>query len=139
MALEGTPIYQRAMQRARAKASMQGQIPQLQNLQAQLAAQDLARRRAFERLGLARLQSNLAHRGRMQGLRADETALKNRRQQLPWEIGIGAGTSLMAALEGQRRAQALRESAEATRDFRNKVLQYHRSMAPLYTPYIPGE
>jgi len=72
---------------------------------------DLARKAAFRDIGLTQKRSDLAHAGRMAGHKMQKKALKQRRKQLPWQIGIGAGTSILSGLEGQRRKQVIADQA----------------------------
>lgn len=104
MSLYRQPMYQEQMQKAHAKASMRGNRPKTEALQSRLAEMDLARKLAFGSLGLQKKRSDLSHAGRSENLKQSKKALKKRKEQLPWEIGIGAGTGLLSALEGKRRA-----------------------------------
>ena len=113
MALQRQPMYQRAMQKAHAKASMRGNRAQTAGLQSRLAEMDLARKLAFKGIGLQKKRSDLAHKGRMASFDVRKKELKDRKAQLPWQIGIGAGTALLSGLEGKRQANIIKANEEA--------------------------
>jgi len=109
------PMYQRAMQRHLAKASMRGQRPNEFAVQAKFADQDLARRQQFRDIQQTKQRSDLAHRGRMANLNMAKKDLKTAKKQLPWELGIGAAGALYSTVEGRRRAKATEALAEQQR------------------------
>jgi hypothetical protein len=108
MSLYRQPMYQKEMQKAQAKASMRGNRPKTEALQSRLAEMDLARKLAFGSLGLQKKRSDLSHAGRSENLKQSKKTLKKREKQLPWEIGVGAGTGLLSAFEGKRRADLIK-------------------------------
>lgn len=112
MALYSQPMYQQAMQKARSKASMRGNRAKTSGLQSRLAEMDLARKMAFKSLSLQRKRADLSHAGRAENLRVASKDLKERKEQLPWQIGIGAGTSLLSGLEGRRRANLIKKQEQ---------------------------
>jgi hypothetical protein len=94
---------------------------------------DLARKLAFKGIGLQKKRSDLAHKGRMASFNVRKGELKDRKAQLPWSIGIGAGTSLMSGLEGKRRAdivkantlkadQRYEDTQQQSREYRNAIM-----------------
>ena len=109
MPLYNQPMFQSAMLKAHSKASMRGNRPKTRGIQSRLAEMDLARKAAFRDIGLSKQRSDLTHKGRMAGLKMDKKALATRKKQLPYTIGIGAGTALLSGLEGHRRAQMIKE------------------------------
>lgn len=109
MPLYNQPMFQSAMLKAHSKASMRGNRPQTRGIQSRLAEMDLARKAAFRDIGLSKKRSDLTHKGRMAGLKMDKKALADRKKQLPYTIGIGAGTAILSGLEGHRRSQMIKE------------------------------
>jgi hypothetical protein len=123
MGLYRQPMYQKAMQGANAKASMRGNRAKTSALQSRLAEMDFARKLAFSGLGLQKKRADLSHAGRVETQRVAGDRLKERKKQLPWQIGIGAGTGLMSALEGRRRANLIKaNSAKADARFNQTML-----------------
>jgi hypothetical protein len=112
MALQNQPMFQQAMLKANAKGSMRGNRPKTKGIQSRLAEMDLARKAAFRDIGLTRKRSDLSHRGRMAGHQVAQDELSQRQDQLPWQIGIGAGVGLISGLEGRRRARMIREGRD---------------------------
>lgn len=111
MPLANQPMFQREMLRQHSKSSMQGNRTKTRGIQSRLAEMDLARKAAFRDIGLTQKRSDLAHAGRMAGHKIQKKALKQRKKQLPWQIGIGAGTAILSGLEGQRRKQVIADQA----------------------------
>lgn len=109
MGLSSTPAYQQAMQNYLAKASMQGRRnPNTTGIESQLHGQDMDMKHSFGSLARQQQRANLSHRGRKFTHKLARRALQDRVKQLPWSIGIGAGTSLISAIEGKRRADAIK-------------------------------
>lgn len=111
MALENQAMYQQAMLKQHSKSSMRGNRTKTRGIQSRLAEMDLARKAAFRDIGLTQKRSDLTHAGRMASHKMQKKALKQRKKQLPWQIGIGAGTSILSGLEGQRRKQVIADQA----------------------------
>ena len=112
MALQNQPMFQQEMLRQHSKSSMRGQRTnrvQSRGIQTRLHEMDLARKSAFANIGLSKKRSDLQHRGRMAAHKIAKGELADRQRQLPWTIGIGAGTALLSGLEGKRRADMIRE------------------------------
>lgn len=117
MALTNQPMYQRAMQKHLAKASMSGRRPNTFAVQAQAANQDIARKQAFAGLGLSKKRSDLAHKGRMASFNLQRDQMKDAKSQLPWTLGMGAAGALMSAWEGRRRAKSIAEQTANQREW----------------------
>jgi hypothetical protein len=135
MSLYRQPMYQQQMQRAQAKASMRGNRPKTEALQSRLAEMDLARKLAFESLGLQKKRSDLSHAGRSENLKQSKKALKKRREQLPWELGIGSGTALLSALEGKRRAGLVKANTKKQDDRFNEIMEAYKDKTRPMSPY----
>ena len=120
MALQSQAVFQREMQRANSKASMQGQRPRTQALMSRLADMDLARKLAFSEIGLTRRSADIQHRGRKAGLKASKKDLKDRKQQMRWSMGVGLGTTALSTMEGRRRANVIAaQNAKADQRYTN--------------------
>jgi hypothetical protein len=127
-------MYQREMQKANAKASMRGNRPKTAALQSRLAEMDLARKLMFSSLGLQKKRSDLSHAGRVEGLKQTGKRLKERETQLPWQIGIGAGTGLMSAMEGKRRADLIRSNSMKSDARFNTVMEAYKDQKRPMSP-----
>jgi hypothetical protein len=135
MPLESTPAFQRAMLQAQSRASMRGNRAKTGALHGRLSQQDLARKAAFGQLARQQQRYNLGDRGRSFELNLQKDALKKRKKALPLTMGIGAGTALLSAMEGRRRAGLLEEQTAKTEAFRQKYEQdrqnYRNMLFPL--------
>lgn len=112
-----TPMFQKALQKQGAKASMRGRLPRTDALLSKLMLSDMQRKQQFAQIGQAKKRADLSHRMRKFSMGQQKKRLDEEKAQLPWELGIGAGTALYSALEGRSRAQAIRE-AEARKEAR---------------------
>jgi hypothetical protein len=137
--MESQAAWQRAMQKAHAKASMGGQPLRTEALQQGLAAEDINRKLAFERLGLDRQRSDLAHKYRKAQYRMQKKQLKQDKRMLPWQMALGGGTALVSALEGRSRANKIsRADAARAKFWEDRNMQQHQTTRSLRQKYLPN-
>ena len=135
--MQSQPMFQREMQKAEAKASMSGQRPQTEAIKTALHMQDLERKNQFGQLSRAKKRHKMSMKGQKFDLKQQNKSLKEREKQLPWQIGIGVGTSLLSALEGRRRAQLIAQR-DALKEARwNDMMSRFGGTKRL--PNIPGQ
>jgi hypothetical protein len=134
------PRFQRAAQRAFARASMTGNAARLGKLTQQHAAGQLSRQLEFGRLGLQKRASeqrfdqaeksldlagrriDLAGKGLDFRISNFEDLMKDRKRNLKFQIGLGGAGVLYSGLEGRRRAQKIEEETELKRE-QNKLIK----------------
>lgn len=100
------PRFQEALLAERASRPFHA-LPTSGRATREFVGQDLDTRLAFQRIGLQSKMGNarLKQQKFMLGLEKDK--LKDRKQMLPWQIGIGGLTSGIAMWEGHRRSKML--------------------------------
>lgn len=136
--ISNTPDYQKRMRDLQAKYSMRGNRPSKKVIRDEMKSlhlQDLERKLAFSQLSQQKQKADLSHRMRSFQLGMAKDELKERKQQLPWQMGIGIATGLYSALEGKRRANILADQEKKREDRFNDIMSNYGGTSVM--PHIP--